>query len=149
MDELAQRRGIRRTQDGGAVRYRLRLPEDATLNVVTQELDPTAYALVLSEPWPMPVTSSGYAQFLREALVFNRNALHHLPCAILQDPANSSLYRLTWRVPPISLPQAEWRQQLRLFGTLSRKAWETLPKPGLDPRVRRPSGDEHHVIFMP
>lgn len=149
MLELAQRRGIRRSQDGGEVRFRLRLPDEVTLNVMTNELDATAYALVQSEPWPAPVTSSGHARFLREALVFNRNAMHHLPCAVLQDPANTSLYRLTWRVPPISQTQTEWRQQLRLFGKLSRKAWETLPKPGQDARVQRPAGDEHHVIFMP
>jgi hypothetical protein len=86
---------------------------------------------------------------MKQALAFNRNALHHLPCAIVQDTGNSSLYRLTWMVPGAEQADEKWRQQLRLFGALVDKAWATMPVPGQGRASRPPSDDANHVIFMP
>lgn len=150
MADMAQRRRIRRQEDGGRVTYRLRMADGASLTVVTNELDGTQSSRVTSEAWPVPVTASAHAAFLREALVFNRNALAHLPCGILQDPSQTSLYRLTWQVPGgVTAQDQEWRQKLVLFGALANKAWATLPQPGQSAISRRPASDEQHVIFMP
>ena len=149
MSALAQRRGMRRTVDGARATYRMQLQGSAVVTVTTDELDPTAGARVTSEAWPVPVTSGAYGDFMRVALNFNRNALHHLPCGILQDPANPSLYRLTWQVPATDRESAEWMRQLRLFGTLADKAWSAMPVPGGAPRPRPGADDAHQVIFMP
>lgn len=149
MARLAGRRGLRREVDGPRVVYRLQLNDSAAVTVTTDELDATARARVVSEPWPVPVTSSAYAEFMRAALSFNRSAMHHLPCAILQDPVNTSLYRLTWRVDADDAADAEWNRQLRLFGVLAAKAWQAMPTPGRSNAPRRTDGDESHVIFMP
>ena len=149
MKALAQRRNLRRAEDGSRVTYRLQLQGTAVVTVTTDELNPDAPAQVCSEPWPVPVTSGAYGEFMRVALNFNRNALHHLPCAILQDPANPSLYRLTWEVPAVDRPESQWQQQLRLFGVLADKAWSTMPVPGGGARRTREADDSQHMIFMP
>jgi hypothetical protein len=149
MSSLAERRRLRRTVDGARVTCRLQLQGSAVVTVTTDELDASASARVTSEPWPVPVTSGAYGDFMRVALNFNRNALHHLPCGIVQDPANPSLYRLTWQVPAVERTDGEWTRQLRLFGQLADKAWSTMPSPGGAAR-RAPGGDEaQHMIFMP
>jgi len=149
MLDLAKRRRMRRAVDGARVIYRLQLQGSAVVTVTTDELDPSASARVTSEPWPVPVTSGAYGDFMRVALNFNRSALHHLPCGILQDPVNPSLYRLTWSVPAVERESAEWMRQLRLFGTLTDKAWEVMPVPGGASRPRQPPDDAQQVIFMP
>lgn len=149
MAELAERRRLRRHIDGPRVTCRLQLHGSAVVNVTTHELDPGAEASVTSEPWPVPVTSGAYGDFMRVALNFNRNALHHLPCGIVQDPANPSLYRLTWRVPPVDRESAQWTRELRLFGMLADKAWSTMPVPGGAARPRPAPEDAQQVIFMP
>lgn len=149
MSALAQRRGLRRVVDGARVTCRMQLQGSAVVTVTTDELDPSASARVSSEPWPVPVTSGAYGDFMRVALNFNRNALHHLPCGILQDPANPSLYRLTWQVSPAEHESAEWMRQLRLFGTLTDKAWAAMPVPGGAAAPRAMADETQHVIFMP
>ena len=118
MSDLAQRKRLRRAVNGSHVTVRLRLQGSAVITVETDELAADASARVISEPWPVPVTSGTYGEFMRVALNFNRNALHHLACGILQDPINPGLYRLTWHVPAVARPESEWMRQLRLFGTL-------------------------------
>ena len=149
MSALAQRKRLRRTMDGARVTCRLQLQGSAVITVTTDELDPSAHAQVTSEPWPVPVTSGAYGEFMRVALNFNRNALHHLPCGILQDPNNPSLYRLTWQVSAVDRPESEWVRQLKLFGTLTDKAWSTMPRPGGASLGSNDRGDQQHVIFMP
>lgn len=149
MADLAERRRLRRSVDGGRVTCRLQLQGSAVVTVTTDELDASASARVTSEPWPVPVTSGAYGDFMRVALNFNRNALHHLPCGIVQDPANPSLYRLTWQVPAVQCDSAQWMRELRLFGTLADKAWATMPVPGGTARPRPVSDDAQQVIFMP
>jgi hypothetical protein len=149
MARLAQRRGLRRQVDGPRVVYRMRLKDTAVATVTTDELDTSARSRVECEPWPVPVTSAAYTEFMRAALAFNRSALHHLPCGIVQDLTNTSLYRLTWRVDPVELADDEWHQRLRLFGLLADKAWQAMPTPGRSLGARRTTGDENHVIFMP
>lgn len=149
MTDLAQRRRLRRSVDGPRVTCRLQLQGSAVVTVTTDELDASASARVTSEPWPVPVTSGAYGEFMRVALNFNRNALHHLPCGILQDPANPSLYRLTWQVPAVQRESAQWMRELRQFGSLADKAWATMPVPGGTARPRQVSDDAQQVIFMP
>jgi hypothetical protein len=132
------------------VSYRLRLQGTATLTVMTDEADPSAGARVVSEPWPVPAGAGAYGEFIRVSLAFNRSALHHLPCAILQDPANPGQYRLTWLVPGSEQADADWSRELRLFGVLADKAWQTMPRPGQASAARPPAGDEgQQVIYMP
>ena len=149
MAALAQRRRLRAAADGSRVTYRLQLKSSAVVTVAADALDHGASAWVTSEPWPVPVTSGAYGDFMRVALNFNRNALHYLPCGIVQDPANPSLYRLTWQVPPVDRAEEEWTRQLRLFGTLADKAWSTMPAPGGGSKRQRDQDDAQHVIFMP
>lgn len=149
MKVLAERRNLRRTLDGSWATYRLKLHGTAVVTVTTDELNPLATASAHSEPWPVPVTSGAYGEFMRVALNFNRNALHHLPCGILQDPANPSLYRLMWRIPAVDRSEPKWQQQLRLFGVLADKAWSTMPLPGGNAIRTRDPDDAQHVIFMP
>lgn len=149
MSALAQRRQLRRNAGGAHVTYRLQLQGSAVVTATTDELDPSASARVTSEPWPVPVTSGAYGDFMRVALNFNRSALHHLPCGIVQDPANPSLYRLTWQVPAVERESTEWMRQLRLFGTLADKAWQVMPMPGGALRPRQVPDDAQQVIFMP
>lgn len=149
MSDLAQRRQLRRSVDGSRVTYRLQLHGSSVVTVNTDELDPGASARVTSEPWPVPVTSAAYGDFMRVALNFNRNALHHLPCAIMPNPANPSLFCLTWRVPAVARDSARWTRELRLFGTLADKAWSTMPAAGGASRPRPASDDAQQVIFMP
>lgn len=150
LSDLSARRGLRRQIAGGSVIYRLRLQASAAVTVITDELDPTAIARATSEPWPIPQSAGAYGEFMRTALQFNRSALHHLDCGILQDPANPGQFRLTWFVAPLSLPDSEWARRLKLFGTLTDKAWSTMPVPGQSGGPPRPGNDEAgHVIFMP
>lgn len=149
MADLALSRRLRRSVDGPRVTCRLQVQGSSVVTVSTDELDASASARVTSEPWPVPVTSGAYGEFMRVALNFNRNALHHLPCGILQDPANPSVYRLTWQVPAVERESAQWMRELRLFGTLAEKAWTTMPVPGGAPRPRPVSDDAQQVIFMP
>jgi hypothetical protein len=149
MADLAQKRNIRRHEDGGSVTYRLRLANGASLTIVTHELDLHQSSRVTSEAWPAPLNASEHAAFLREALVFNRNAIHHLPCGILQDRSQTGLYRLTWYVPATAMQAQEWHQRLVLFGTLANKAWSTLPQPGRNATKHRAASDGQNVIFMP
>ncbi|WP_089957208.1 hypothetical protein [Limnohabitans sp. 2KL-3] len=149
LKRTAQRRDLNRTVDGTLASYRLLLEGQASVNIVVDEVNPSFMARVTSEAWPVPVTSAAYLDFMQQALVFNRNALHHLPCGIVQDPSNASLYRLTWWVPGLDLPDEQWRQRLRLFGKLVEKAWSTMPVPGQSRTQRRAGDDFNHVIFMP
>jgi len=149
MHDLATRRSLRRSADGSSVTYRFKIGGSASLTVVTNELDPTADSLVMSEAWPVPVGESAHLEFMREALRFNRSALHHLNCGVVLDPTGGNQYRLAWRVPDIDAAADHWNQQLQLFGKLTDKAWEVLPRPGAR-AGRRPSEDDaHHMIFMP
>jgi hypothetical protein len=150
MSDLSQRRGIRRMPDGSRVTYRLRLHGSAAITVMTDELDPSAGARVISEAWPVPPAAGAYGEFMRTALRFNRSALHHLDAGIVQDPANPGQYRLTWFVPAVEQPGPEWSRQLRLFGKLTDQAWKTMPSPGQSAGPRRaPVEDAGQVIFMP
>ena len=149
LKRTSERRQLRRTVEGPRATYRILLEGNASITVMVDELDPTAFGRVTSEAWPVPVTSGAYVDFMKQALAFNRNALHHLPCGIVQDTGNTSLYRLTWMVASLDQPDEKWRQQLKLFGTLVTKAWETMPVPGQGRSLKRTSDEASHVIFMP
>jgi len=149
LQALAERKGLLRESDGSRVTYRLRLGGTATLTIVTDELDPDWPARVMSEAWPVPNTEAAHLEFMQEALRFNRNALHHLHCGIRRDPAGGPQYRLVWEVPPVERAAQDWAAQLQLFGRLTDKAWETLPRPGSRIGRKSTEGDDHHVIFMP
>lgn len=149
LKRTSESRQLKRTVEGTRVGYRLLLEGQASVQIVVDEVDPGFFARVSSEAWPVPVTSGAYVDFMQQALAFNRNALHHLPCGIVQDPVNPSLYRLTWLVPGLDLPDDQWRQKLRLFGKLVGKAWNTMPVPGQGRAQRRSGDDVNHVIFMP
>jgi hypothetical protein len=149
LKRMAERRQLNRTVDGTIATYRLLLEGQASVMIVLDEVNTSVFARVTSEAWPVPVTSGAYVDFMQQALAFNRNALHHLPCGIVQDPGNPSLYRLTWLVPGIELPDDQWRQRLRLFGKLVEKAWSTMPVPGQGRTQRKAGDDVNHVIFMP
>lgn len=150
LSALSTRRGLRRQIAGGNVIYRLRLQDSAAVTLITDELDPTAVARAISEPWPVPQSAGAYGEFMRTALQFNRSALHYLDCGILQDPANPGQFRLTWFVAPLVLPDSEWARRLKLFGTLTDKAWSTMPVPGQSAGRLKPGNDEAgQVIFMP
>lgn len=149
LKDLSERRGLRRSPDGSTVRYRLRLDGRADITLVIDELDTTQPAWVMSEPWPMPTVEAARAPFMRAALDFNRNALHHLHAGIRLDPGDGSQFRLVWRVEQEDLPSSEWSARLKLFGRLTDKAWETLPRPGSRAARKAPSSDDEQVIFMP
>lgn len=146
---LAERRSLRREPDGARVSYRLKLAGTATLTIVTDELDPSGPCRVMSEPWPVPSTEAAHMEFMREALRFNRNAMHHLHCGVQRDPNGSPQYRLLWEIPQTSQQAKDWTAQLQLFGRLTDKAWETLPRPGLRTTRKNETADDHHMIFMP
>ena len=149
MQALAQRRGLRRSPEGSSATYRFKHDSRTALTVVTHELDPTRPAQVMSESWPVPLSPSAHAEFLRESLNFNRNALHHLHAGIRLDPLGAHQYRLVWEVPAHPQSEQEWSSRLRLFALLAQRAWDLLPRPG--GRVgARPRGEEDgHMIFMP
>lgn len=149
LKDLSERRGLRRSPDGSTVRYRMRLDGRADITLVVDELDTTQPAWVMSEPWPMPVIETARVEFMRAALGFNRNALHHLHAGIRPDPGDGSQFRLVWRAEPEDLPASEWTARLKLFGRLTDKAWETLPRPGSRTARKVPSSDDEQVIFMP
>lgn len=146
---LAERKGLRRESDGSRVSYRLRLGGTATLTIVTDELDTNLPCRAMSESWPMPNTEAAHLEFMREALRFNRNALHHLHCGVRKDPEGGPQYRLVWDIPPMDRTAQDWSAQLRLFGRLVDKAWDTLPRPGSRIVRKNTAADDHHVIFMP
>jgi hypothetical protein len=148
LKRTATQRQWMRTVDSGRVHYRILLEGQASVHILVDELNPAHRGYVMSEAWPVPVTSAAYVEFMQQALNFNRNALHHLPCGIVQDANNASLYRLTWLVSAIEQPDAAWRQELRLFGALVQKAWQTMPVPGQSTN-KRALEHEHQVIFMP
>jgi hypothetical protein len=149
LQALADRKGLRRESDGSRVTYRLSLAGTVTLTIVTDEFDPGWPGRVLSEAWPVPNTEAAHLEFMREALRFNRNALHHLHCGVRRDPDGGLQYRLIWDVPPLGRTAQEWGAQLQLFGRLADKAWQTLPRPGSRIGRKAPAADDNHVIFMP
>jgi len=140
---------LRRSYDGASVTYRLKLEGTASLTILTDEINAGATAKVMSEAWPAPESELAHTKFLEEALRFNRNALQHLHCGVVLAPGLRNQYRVIWEVPSISLPDEAWLKQLKLFGRLTNKAWETLPQPGS--RIRQKSGanDDQNLIFMP
>ena len=147
--DLAKRRSLRRAVDGGQVTYRLQLSGSTVVTIVTDETQPDSTARVSSEAWPIPPDGARRVAFMREALNFNRNALHHLPCAIQQDPDASGCFRLIWHIPPIQHEPTLWRDQLLLFGKLAEKAWSVMASPVIE-TPRGPSlGEAGHTIFMP
>lgn len=149
LQDLAQRRGWRRETDGARATYRIKLAGGVSLTLVSDVLDPGVPCRVMSEPWPIPTSEAAHRAFVREALRFNCNALHHLHCGVRRDPDARSQYRLMWEVP-LSIEEADhWTAQLQLMGRLTRKAWDTLPRPGLPPDRGAPGRDDQHVIFMP
>lgn len=149
MKALAERRQIRRSFDGEQVSYRLKLEGTASLTIVTNEINPSAKARVMSEAWPVPESETSHLAFMREALKFNRNAAQHLHCGVMLAPGLKNQYRLIWEVPSLLMTDETWLQQLKLFGRLTNKAWETLPLGGS--RIRQKSGvdDAQNLIFMP
>ncbi len=147
--ELASRRSLRRESEGARVTYRLKLAGTATLTIVTDELDPSWPCRVMSEAWPVPTMDAAHMDFMREALRFNRNAIHHLHCGVRRDPNGTPQYRLLWEVPMTPEEDKHWTAQLQLFGRLTDKAWDTLPRPGLRAGRKNDAADDHHVIFMP
>ena len=147
--DLAKRRSLRRTVDGGQVTYRLQLSGSTVVTIVTDETRPQSMSKVSSESWPAPPDEAMRGRAMREALNFNRNALHHLPCAIKQDPDASGSFRLIWHIPPIQRTPTLWRDQLLLFGKLAEKAWSVMASPVIE-TSRGPSlGEAGHTIFMP
>jgi hypothetical protein len=149
LKDLADRRSLRREPDGARVTYRLKLAGSASITIVTDELDANWPCLVMSEPWPVPNTDAAHMEFMREALRFNRNAMHHLHCGVRRDPNGSPQYRLLWEVPLAQQDAAHWTAQLQLFGRLTDKAWETLPRPGWRTGRKSTDADDTHMIFMP
>lgn len=147
--ELAERRGLRREADGMSVTYRLKMSGSTVITILTHEVETVQPDLVLSEPWPIPASEALEQEFLREALSFNRNALHHLHAGIRPDPLGGAQYRLTWQVPAIQQAQSNWTSQLRLFALLTEKAWQTLPRPGERLLSRANPQDDANLIFMP
>jgi hypothetical protein len=149
MKALAERRQIRRSFEGALVTYRLKLEGTASLTIITNEINPIATARVMSEAWPAPDSEFAHASFMKEALNFNRNALQHLHCGVMLAPGAKNQYRLIWEVPSVALPDDAWLAQLKLFGRLTNKAWDTLPQPGSRLRQKSVASDDQHVIFMP
>lgn len=147
--ELASRRALRRTLDGGRVTYRMQLSGETVITVVTDETRPDSPAWVCSESWPAPTSGTSNTEFMRQALNFNRNALHHLPCGIVLDSDKSGYYRLVWWVPPVARNPAAWTEQLLLFGKLTDKAWTTMSAPVNAPAREGANADAGHMIFMP
>lgn len=146
MGDLAKRRSLRRNVDGGRVTYRMRLYGNTPVTIITNETNPESSSRVCSEPWP---TLGGDGDFMRQALNFNRNALHHLPCGIILDPEESRYFRLIWTVPCVSRSVPEWTAQLILFGKLTDKAWSTLSSQQVKPSESEQYGQASHMIFMP
>lgn len=149
MKELAERRGLRREPEGSRVTYRLKLAGTATLTIVTDELDATWPCRIMSEPWPVPTTDAAHMEFIGQALRFNRNAMHHLHCGVRRDPNGSPQYRLLWEAPLTQEDARHWTAQLQLFGRVTDKAWETLPRPGFRTGRKSEAADDNHLIFMP
>src|SRR6056300_1347356 len=144
--DLARRRSLRRNVDGGRVTYRMRLYGNTPVTIITNEANPESSSRVCSEPWP---TLGGDGDFMRQALNFNRNALHHLPCGIILDPEESRYFRLIWTVPCVPRSVPEWTAQLILFGKLTDKAWSTLSSQQVKPSESEQYGQASHMIFMP
>jgi hypothetical protein len=144
--DLANRRSLRRDVDGGHVTYRIRLYGKTPITIMTNEVNPESASRVCSEPWP---TLGGDGEFMRKALNFNRNALHHLPCGVILDPEERRYFRLIWTVPSVSRSAPEWTAQLILFGKLTEKAWSTLSSQQVKPSESDQYGQGSHVIFMP
>lgn len=147
--DLAQRRSLRRDVDGGQVTYRLKLEGSSVVSIVTDEINPNSTAKVSSESWPAPLDTASYIEMMRGALNFNRNAFHHLPCAIVRDPDAPTNFRLIWWIPPIQCDSSDWRDQLLLFGKLASKAWTVMAAPKVE-HSRAPSlGEAGYSIFIP
>ena len=147
--DLATRRSLRRNLDGGRVTYRIQLSGSTIVTIQTDETRSDLPSKVYSEGWPTPPTDGAHDEFMRQALNFNRNALHHLPCGILRDAEMGNDYRLIWTIPPVERNTSEWTEQLLLFGKLAEKAWATLASPIRWSDSRAASGDSGHMIFMP
>ena len=149
MKALAERRQLRRSYEGALVTYRLKLEGNASLTILTDEINAAASAKVMSEAWPAPESELAHTTFIEQALQFNRNALQHLHCGVVLAPGSKNQYRLIWEVPSISLPDEAWLQKLKLFGRLTNKAWVTLPQPGSRIRQKSGSNEDQNLIFMP
>ena len=129
--------------------YRLKIGGTSVVTIVAQELAADRPTLVMSEPWPMPANEASHLEFMREALEFNRNALHHLHAAVGLDPLGSQQYRLVWQVASEDRAGDEWAASLRLFALLTDKAWERLPRPGALGRPRPGTEEDTNLIFLP
>jgi len=149
ISDLAQRRSLRREVEGGQVTYRLKLEGSSVVTIVTDETNPDSSAKVTSESWPAPSDPASRVELMRNALNFNRNAFHHLPCAIVRDPDASANFRLIWWVAPVRVDANDWRDQLLLFGKLASKAWTVMAAPKVE-HSRAPSlGEAGYSIFIP
>jgi hypothetical protein len=147
--DLARRRSLRRQVDGGQVTYRLQLSGSSIVTIVCSETDPDAVSRVCSKEWPIAPNEAAHAEFMRQALNFNRNALHHLPCGIVPDPEMPDYYRLIWTVPAVTRSTAQWTKELLLFGTLTDKAWSTMSGAVNLGGSRTAADEASHMIFMP
>jgi hypothetical protein len=118
MRGLADRRGLRKTIDGGIVQYRFTLPLDTLVGITCNDLDPTFPCLVQSEPWAVPLNALDHQNFLRAVLKGNRSALHLLSAGVVEDFNNPAVYRLTWFVPRTQGLDNQWYEGLLEFDKL-------------------------------
>jgi hypothetical protein len=147
--DLAKRRSLRRDVDGSRITYRLKLEGTSVVTIVTDETNRNSTAKITSESWPEGSDPANRIELMRNALNFNRNAFHHLPCAILRDPDASTNFKLIWWIPPIQCDPNDWRDQLILFGKLASKAWTVMTPPSIE-HSRGPSlGEAGYSIFIP
>jgi hypothetical protein len=118
MRGLAERRGLRKTIEGGVVQYRFSLPLGALIEVTCHDLDPSFTCLVRSEAWPAPLNATEQQNFMRAVLKANRSALSVLHAGVIEDFENPALYRLTWFVPRGERIDSEWFEGLLEFDKL-------------------------------
>ncbi|MDI9331883.1 MAG: hypothetical protein QM527_11365 [Alphaproteobacteria bacterium] len=145
---LGARRGIVRSTDGNQSTYRISHAGVISLTVVAHELNDVKPDRLMGPDWPEPRESANKVAFMREVLLFNRNALNHLHVGIRQDPENRHLYRLICDVPKIKKQPEQWMEMLLLFSKLAEKSWVVMSKQKMK-KVSQASSEEGHQIFMP
>ncbi len=149
LQALARRRDIRQVSNGQILNYRLMFHEQTPIAIRVYPLEPLRPIEVMSQAWPVPGAEQARTEFMRQALRFNRNALHHLHASIGWDDSGSDRCCLTWHVLAEPQPAPSWSRQLQVFGQLAEKAWSTLPMPGTASAPRPQAHSDGHMIFMP
>lgn len=126
MERMCQEHDLHKVIQKSCVTVHLISPSQNSLVAHYHAINPDIRARLAAGNYPVPIDVVTRQRFLREVLVFNRNAIAYLSAGILPDIEDDGLFHLTWLVPKCRQPLDKWTVDVMTFESLLNVASELV-----------------------